>query len=231
MSKVVELKAAARDGVGKGAARATRRAGFVPAVIYGDKQPPEPIAIERKELATLIKAGGFLTTLFSVELNGERSRVIPRDVQFDPVRDFPLHVDFLRLGEGARLDVSVPVQFINEELSPGIKRGGVLNIVRHEIEVNCLADLIPDHLVADLTGTDIGDSIHISAIPLPEGVKPTITDRDFTVATVAAPAVLKIEEEEAVEEEEGVEGEGEEEEGEGEAEGEAEGKGEAKEED
>jgi len=227
MSKVVELKAAARDRVGKGAARATRRAGLVPAVIYGDKQPPEPIAIERKELATRIKAGGFLTTLFAVELNGETSRVIPRDVQFDPVRDFPIHVDFLRLGEGARLDVSVPVHFINEELSPGIKRGGVLNIVRHEIEVNCLADLIPEHLVADLTGKDIGDSIHISAIPLPEGVVPTITDRDFTVATVAAPAVLKVEEEE-VEEEEGVEGEGEEE-AEGEGEGEAEGEGEEKE--
>lgn len=233
MSKVVELKAAARDRVGKGAARATRRAGLVPAVIYGDKQPPEPIAVERKELATLIKGGSFLTTLFAVDLNGEKSRVIPRDVQFDPVRDFPLHVDFLRLGEGARLDVSVPVRFTNEELSPGIKRGGVLNIVRHEIEVNCVADLIPDHLVADLTGLDIGDSIHISAIPLPEGVVPTIADRDFTVATVAAPAVLTIEEEEAEEEEEeGVEGEeGEEEEGEGEAEGEGESKGEAKEED
>jgi len=222
MARVVELKAAARDRVGKGAARATRRAGLVPAVIYGDKQPPEPIAIERKELATRIKAGGFLTTLFAVELNGEKSRVIPRDVQFDPVRDFPIHVDFLRLGEGARIDVSVPVHFINEELSPGIKRGGVLNIVRHEIELNCLADQIPEHLLADLTGKDIGDSIHISAIPLPEGVVPTITDRDFTVATVAAPAVLTVEEEE-LEEEEGVEGEGEEEaEGEGEAEGEAE---------
>jgi large subunit ribosomal protein L25 len=220
MSKVVELKVAARDRVGKGAARATRRAGLVPAVIYGDKQPPEPIAIERKDLATRIKAGGFLTTLFSVDLNGERSRVIPRDVQFDPVRDFPIHVDFLRLGEGARLDVSVPVNFINEELSPGIKRGGVLNVVRHEIEVNCLADQIPEQLVADLTGYDIGDSLHISAIPLPEGVTPTITDRDFTVATVAAPAVLTVEEEE-VEEVEGVEGEGEEE-GEAEAEGEAE---------
>jgi large subunit ribosomal protein L25 len=218
MSKVVELKAAARDRVGKGAARATRRAGLVPAVIYGDKQPAEPIAIERKDLATKIKAGGFLTTLFSVDLNGEKSRVIPRDVQFDPVRDFPIHVDFLRLGEGARLDVSVPVNFINEELSPGIKRGGVLNVVRHEIEVNCLADQIPERLVADLTGYDIGDSLHISAIPLPEGVTPTITDRDFTVATVAAPAVLMVEEEE-VEEVERVEGE---EEGEEEAEGEAE---------
>ncbi|MDP2619223.1 MAG: 50S ribosomal protein L25/general stress protein Ctc [Hyphomicrobiales bacterium] len=223
MSKVVELKAAARDRVGKGAARATRRAGLVPAVIYGDKQPPEPIAIERRELTSLIKAGGFLTTLFSVDVNGQASRVIPRDVHFDPVRDFPIHVDFLRLGEGARLDVSVPVHFINEEKSPGIKRGGVLNIVRHEIELNCLADQIPEHLTADLTGTDIGDSIHISAIPLPEGVVPTITDRDFTVATIAAPAVLRTEEEEAAEAE-GVEAEGEgEEEAEGEGEDKAEG--------
>lgn len=210
MSKVVELKAAARDRVGKGAARATRRAGLVPAVIYGDKQAPESIAIERKELGNLIKKGGFLTTLFSVDVNGEKSRVIPRDVQFDPVRDFPLHVDFLRLGEGVRLNVNVPVHFINEEESPGIKRGGVLNIVRHEIELNCLADQIPDHLIADLTGYDIGDSLHISAIPLPEGVVPTITDRDFTVATVAAPAVLVVEEEEVeVVEGEEVEGEGE----------------------
>lgn len=222
MSKVVELKAAARERVGKGAARATRRAGLVPAVIYGDKQPPQPIAVERKELAMRIKAGGFLTTLFSVEVNGQTARVIPRDVQFDPVRDHPVHVDFLRLGEGARLDVFVPVHFFNEDKSPGIKRGGVLNVVRHEIEVNCLADQIPERLAADLTGYDIGDSLHISAIPLPAGVKPTITDRDFTVATVAAPAVLKVEEEE-VEAVEGVEVEGEvEEEAEAEGEGEAE---------
>ena len=219
MSKVVELKAAARDRVGKGAARATRRAGLVPAVIYGDKQAPESIAIGRKELGNLIKSGGFLTTLFSVDVNGAKSRVVPRDVQFDPVRDFPIHVDFLRLGEGARLNVNVPVQFINEEESPGIKRGGVLNVVRHEIELICLADQIPDQLVADLTGYDIGDSMHISAIQLPEGVIPTITDRDFTVATVAAPAVLVVEEEE-VEEVEGEEVEGV---GEGEGEDETEG--------
>lgn len=216
MSNVVELKATARERVGKGAARATRRAGLVPAVIYGDKQAPTAIAIERRELNKLLKTGGFLTTLFSVEVGGEKTRVIPRDVQFDPIRDFPVHVDFLRLGEHTRLDVAVPVHFINEEASPGIKRGGVLNIVRHEVELSCLADQIPEELVADLTGLDIGDSIHISAIALPEGVTPTITDRDFTVATVAAPAALKSEEEEAAEAEAAEEAEAEAEEDEGE---------------
>lgn len=199
MSNVVELKAAARDRVGKGAARETRRAGQVPAVIYGDKKPPAPISIDRKELDRLLQGGSFLTTLFNVEVNGQTTRVIPRDVQFDPVRDFPVHVDFLRLGQGARVNLYVPVTFVNEDRAPGIRRGGVLNIVRHEIEVNCLADNIPEELVADLAGFDIGDSLHISAMRLPEGVQPTITDRDFTVATIAAPAGLKSEEEEAAE--------------------------------
>lgn len=207
MSNVVELKATARERVGKGAARATRRAGLIPAVIYGDKQAPSAIAVERRELDKLLKTGNFLTTLFSVEVGGEKTRVIPRDVQFDPVRDFPVHIDFLRLGEHTRLDVAVAVHFINEEESPGIKRGGVLNIVRHEVELSCLADQIPEELVADLTGLDIGDSIHISAISLPEGVTPTITDRDFTVATIAAPAALKSEEEEEAEAAEAAEAE------------------------
>lgn len=199
MSNVVELKAAARDRIGKGAARATRRAGQVPAVIYGDKKPPLPIMLERRELDRLLHGGAFLTTLFNIDVAGETTRVIPRDVQFDPVRDVPMHIDFLRLGAGARISLHVPVHFINDEQAPGIRRGGVLNVVRHEVEVNCLADNIPDELVADLTGMDIGDSLHISAISLPEGVQPTITDRDFTVATVAAPAGLKSEEEEAAE--------------------------------
>ncbi|HXK53514.1 MAG TPA: 50S ribosomal protein L25/general stress protein Ctc [Hyphomicrobiales bacterium] len=208
MSNVVELKATARERVGKGAARATRRAGLIPAVIYGNKQSPTAIAIDRKELTRLLGTGHFLTTLFAIDVDGTKTRVLPRDVQFDPVRDFPVHVDFLRLGEHTRLDVAVPVHFINEEASPGIKRGGVLNIVRHEVELSCLADMIPDHLVADLTGLDIGDSLHISAISLPEGVTPTITDRDFTVATVAAPAGLKSEEAEEGDEAE-IEGEAE----------------------
>src|SRR5690606_12979383 len=129
--------------------------------------------------------------------DGKTTRAIPRDVQFDPVKDFPTHVDFLRLTKGAKLDVWIPVSFINEEESPGITRGGVLNIVRHEVELTCPVDAIPDEIVGDLTGLDIGDSLHISAFTLPEGVVPTITDRDFTVATVAAPAALKSEEEEA----------------------------------
>lgn len=191
MSNVVELKAAARDRVGKGAARAVRRDGRVPAVIYGDKQTPDPIAIDAHELGRLLKTGSFMTTLFTIDVDGKKTRAIPRDIQFDPVRDTAVHVDFLRLGIGTRITVWVPVHFTNEEASPGIKRGGVLNVVRHEVEVSCLADQIPDAIVADLSGFDIGDSLHISAVALPEGVMPTITDRDFTVATIAAPAGLK----------------------------------------
>lgn len=205
MANISELNAEARERVGKGAARAARREGRVPAVIYGDKQPPITISVLRHDIDMQLRTGHFLSTLMNIEIDGEKHRVIPRDVQFDPVRDFPVHVDFLRLGKGARIDVELPVQFINEEESPGLKRGGVLNIVRFAIEVSCPADAIPDEFEADLTGLDIGDSIHMSAITLPDGVEPTITDRDFTVATIAAPAV-----EEEVEEEddqEGIEGE------------------------
>lgn len=196
MSNVVELKATARDRVGKGAAREARRQGLVPAVIYGDKKSPDPIALNYHELSLLVGHRRFMTTIFEIDVNGNKTRAIPRDVQFDPVRDFPVHVDFLRLGENARIAVDVPVRFLNDAASPGIKRGGVLNIVRHEIELSCPADSIPDHLDVDLTGLDIGDSVHISAVTLPEGAKPTITDRDFTVATIAAPAGIKSEAEE-----------------------------------
>ena len=223
MADFTTLAAEPRDRVGKGAARATRRAGRVPAVIYGDKQAPMLVSIEPAALVQELRKPGFFTRQYNIEAEGKKHHVLPRDVQFHPVSDRPLHVDFLRVTERTQVHVEIPVTFLNDQESPGIKRGGVLNIVRHEIEVNCLADQIPDELVGDLTGLDIGDAIHISAIPLPEGVVPTITDRDFTVATVAAPAVLQVEEEEVEEEEEGVEGEGEEEaEGEGEAEGEAE---------
>lgn len=199
MSNVVAIKAEARPRVGKGAAREVRRQGRVPAVIYGDKKTPEPISLDANELGKLLKTGKFLTTLFTIEVGGQETRAIPRDVHFDPVRDFAIHVDFLRLGENARIDVDVPVRFLNDQASPGIKRGGVLNIVRHEVELSCPADSIPDHLDVDLTGLDIGDSVHISAISLPEGVTPTITDRDFTIATIASPAGLKSEAEEKAE--------------------------------
>lgn len=214
MSEIYELKAEPREGTGKGAARAVRRQGKIPAVIYGDKQPPMPITLSYKDVMLRIKAGGFLTRLANIAVNGETIRVIPKDYQTEPVRDFLLHVDFLRIAAGARITLDLPVHFINEEESPGLERGGVLNIVRHTVEVDVPADSIPDGLVADLTGLDIGDAVHISGIPLPEGVQPTITDRDFTIATIAAPAVLTAEEEmgeEAAEEaEEAAEGEAEE---------------------
>jgi large subunit ribosomal protein L25 len=199
MSETYELKAEVRDRVGKGAARAVRRQGKIPGVIYGAKKPPIPILLPYKEIHQRIHAGGFLTTLATVDIDGEKIRVIPKDFQLDPVRDFPMHVDFLRISAGARITVDLPVHFVNEDDSPGLERGGVLNVVRHTVEVEVPVEAIPDALVADLSGFDIGDSIHISHVPLPEGVRPTITDRDFTIATIAAPAVLKTPEEEAEE--------------------------------
>ena len=185
MSQTYELTAELRDGVGKGAARAVRRQGKIPAVIYGDKKPPIPISLPLKETTLRLQAGGFLTHILNVDVGGETIRVIPKDYQLDPVRDFLLHVDFLRIGEGARLTLDIPVHFLNEEASPGLKRGGALNIVRHTVELYVPVDRIPEFIEADLTGLDIGDSLHISAVTLPEGVTPTITDRDFTIATIA----------------------------------------------
>lgn len=185
-----ELTAEARERVGKGSAREVRRNGKVPAVIYGDKQPPLAIALSYKDLFQRIHGGGFLTTIATIDVGGKKIQVLPKDYQLDPVRDFPVHVDFLRIGKDTVVTVEIPVHFLNDTKSPGLKRGGVLNIVRHEVEFTCPATAIPEFIEVDLTGLDIGDSVHISAIKLPEGVKPTITDRDFTVATVAAPAVL-----------------------------------------
>jgi len=219
MSDTYELKAEARDNVGKGAARATRRSGRVPAVIYGDKKAPMPISLPYKEIDMKIRAGGFLTTVATIDVKGDKIRVIPKEFQLDPVRDFPVHVDFLRIAKGAKLTLEIPVHFINEEASPGLERGGVINIVRHTVELEVPNDAIPDALIADLTGLDIGDGIHISNIDLPEGAVSTITDRDFTIATIAAPAVLAAEDEEEAEEAEG-EGEGEGEGAEGEEDGE-----------
>jgi large subunit ribosomal protein L25 len=189
-----ELKATARPRGGKGAARQARREGKVPAVIYGDGQPPETIALDYNELWKQVLKGHFTSTVFEVEVDGKKNRVIPRDLQVDPVKDQPIHVDFLRIGKDGRIRVEVPVRFVNEALSPGLKRGGVLNIVRHDIEVTCPYDRIPAFFEVDLTGLEIGRSVHISAIKLPEGVAPTIKDRDFTVATIAG--AVKQEEEE-----------------------------------
>ncbi len=195
MADIVEIKAEARPRAGKGAARSVRRDGKIPAVIYGDKQEPDLIALEHNELWTIVKRGRFTSTLFDINLDGKKVRVLPREVQLDPVRDTPLHVDFLRIGPDSRIRVNVPVRFINETASPGLKRGGVLNIVRHDIEVICPAGSIPPSLDFDLTGLEIGRSLHISAIELPDGVKPTIMDRDFTVATIAGAGRGSVEEE------------------------------------
>lgn len=219
MAEIGELGVEPREIGTKGAVRALRRSGRVPAVVYGLDVPPRAISLDRRVLELELHRGGFMNRLYNLKLEGKVQRVLPRDVQFHVVTDTPLHVDFLRLSEDAEINIMVPVTFVNEEESEGLRRGGLLNVVRHEIEVSCRADAIPESIECDLTGLDIGDSVHISAITLPDGVTPTITDRDFTVATIAAPTIYT-EEEEAAEEGEEIEGE------EG-AEAEAEGEGEA----
>ncbi len=190
-----ELTAEAREQVGKGSARAVRRNGKVPAVIYGDKQPPLAIALSYKDIYYKIHGGGFLTTVATIDVGGKKISVLPKDFQLDPISDQPVHVDFLRIGKNTEVNVQVPVHFINEDKSPGIKRGGVLNIVRHEVEFHCPADAIPEFITVDLDGANIGDSIHISAVKLPAKVRPVISDRDFTIATIAGSAAMKPEEE------------------------------------
>ena len=185
-----QLTATVREKVGKGAARAVRRQGLIPAVIYGGKEPPISIALSSRDIYFKLHGGGFMTTVAEIDVNGETIRTLPRDFQLDPVTDQPIHVDFVRITAGSTITVEIPVHFANEEAAPGIRRGGVLNVVRHRVELECPADAIPNHIVADLTGLDINDSLHISSIELPEGVKVTI-DRDFTIATIAAPAGIK----------------------------------------
>jgi len=213
MSDIRTLSAEARERVGKGSARAARRNGRVPAVIYGDKKAPQPITLAINELTKEIHLGQFSSKLFALSLDGKIERVIPKDVQFHPVNDIPQHVDFLRVSKDARVTVEVPAHFINEEESPGLRRGGVLNVVRHTIELSCPVDAIPESIEISLTDLDINDGIHISAVKLPEGVSPAITDRDFTIATIAAPS-RGVEEEGEAEEGEIEEGEEEVEEGE-----------------
>ena len=204
MVDVNTLAASSRSLSGKGPARAARRNGLVPAVIYGNNLDPVTISVDRKALEQQIRLSGFFIRLVDVNFDGESHRVLPREVQFHPVSDAPLHIDFLRFSADRKIPVEVPVNFLNEEESPGLKRGGVLNIVRHEIEVLCTADNIPQIFEIDLTGCEIGDALHASAVELPEDVTFTITDRDFTIATVAAPTVVA---EEAAEEDEVFEGE------------------------
>jgi large subunit ribosomal protein L25 len=191
MAELIELKATAREGTGKMANRALRKQKKVPAVVYGGEADPENVTLEYKAVWQNYQTGHFLSTVYLLDVDGKQERVIPREVQVDPVRDFPIHVDFMRVSKSSRIDVAVPVHFVNEDASPGLKRGGVLNIVRHEIELSCPADSIPESLTIDLTGLEIGDSIHISAVKLPAGVTPVIAARDFTVASVAGAAALK----------------------------------------
>jgi large subunit ribosomal protein L25 len=188
MAEVKTLAATVRSGTGKGAARSVRREGRIPAVLYGGGEAPTPLSLDKKATTQLIFAGHFLTTIFELDIDGKKERAIPRDYQLDVVKDFPLHVDFLRLKPGSRLRVNVPVHFINQEISPGIKKGGALNIVYHSVEMWVPADNIPEAITADLAGMDFNDSLHISAIPLPEGCKPTNPDKNFTVASLAPPA-------------------------------------------
>jgi len=190
MAETLTLKAEARTKSSKGAVRSLRLAGRVPAVIYGDKQTPELISIDTKIVTQLYNKGTFMSHTLDIDIDGKIERVIPRDVQREVVRDFIIHVDFLRLGKNATIHVEVPVHFSNQEASPGLKAGGVLNIVRHEVEVICPADSIPEALEVDLTGVDLGDSVHISAVKFSKGARPAITDRDFTIATIAAPAAV-----------------------------------------
>jgi large subunit ribosomal protein L25 len=191
MSDALTLPAEARERAGKGASRHLRREGRVPAVIYGGKEEPQMIHVEAKELVRQLGTGHFMNSIVTIELGGKKLRTLPKDVALNPVTDRPEHVDFLRLAKNAKVEVAVPVVFINEEKAPGLKKGGVLNIVRHDLELVCDAEKIPSEIEIDVTGKDVGDSIHISEVTLPEGSESAITDRDFTIATLVAPSALK----------------------------------------
>src|SRR5579883_133298 len=189
MAATKQLAAVARSGTGKGAARSVRREGRVPAVIYGGGEAAAPISVNFKDVNQLINAGHFLTTIFELDVDGRKERVLPRDYQLDVVTDRPLHVDFLRLKAGSRVRIETPVHVVNQDKAPGIKRGGALNLVLHAIELWAPAEAIPDSITIDLAGLDIGDSVHVSNIQLPEGCKPVDTRTDFTIATIVPPTV------------------------------------------
>jgi len=198
MSESLKLAAEMRERAGKGASRAVRRTGRVPAVIYGAGEPATPIHVEEKLLVRQLSSGHFMNSVVEISIGeGKSIRTLPRDVQFHPVTDRPIHVDFFRLQGNAVITVEVPVHFTGEDTSPGMKRGAVLNIVRHELQLDCKSDAIPDQIEISLAGLDVGDSIHISAVSLPAGVTSHITDRDFTIATMVAPSALKSEAAEA----------------------------------
>jgi large subunit ribosomal protein L25 len=206
MSDIISITAEKRERAGKGVARALRREGLVPAVIYGDNKDPEGVSLSRKDFTKLYNTGRLMSTLLDIEIDGKKSRVITRDLQLHPVRDDIMHADFLRLGKGSKIAVEVQVVFLNEETSPGLKAGGVLNVVRYTVELNCPANSIPESIELDLGELEVGDSMHISNVTLPDGVEPVISDRDFTIATIAAPSV-SVEPEEEIDDVEGEEGE------------------------
>jgi large subunit ribosomal protein L25 len=191
MPEMISLSAAPRDRAGKGGARATRRMGRVPAIVYGGGEDPALISLEPRELGRCLTRPGFFNHIVEISVDGASYRTLPREVQYHPVTDLPIHVDFQRVGAGAQVTVAVPVVFINHERSPGLRRGGILNIVRHDVEMVCSVDSIPERLVADLDGLDIGDSLHISAVQLPEGARPVVHERDFTIASIAASSAVR----------------------------------------
>ena len=201
-TQLITLAAESRAAAGKGPARALRRAGRIPAIVYGAAIEQEMISLEARALRRELHKPRFFSTLYTLEIDGATVRVLPRDVQLHPVSDEPIHADFVRVSAGASVTVEVQVTFLNEDIAPGLKKGGVLNVVRREVELICPADAIPTEIALDLAGADIGDSLHISQIALPEGVRPTITDRDFTIATISAPTVVRDEAEEEAEREE-----------------------------
>ncbi|WP_439817893.1 50S ribosomal protein L25/general stress protein Ctc [Zavarzinia sp. CC-PAN008] len=188
MAEANIIAALPRAQGGKGPARAARREGRVPAVIYGDKKSPELISLELRGLLREYLKGGFLSTIYEVEIDGRKERVLPKDVQLHPVTDVPLHVDFQRVSPSSRIVIGIPVTFVGHADSPGLKRGGVLNIVRHQVEVRCPPDAVPEHFEVNLAGLEINASVHISAVTLPPNVVPTIVGRDFTIATIAPSA-------------------------------------------
>ncbi len=202
MSDALHLPAETRARAGKGASRALRREGRVPAVIYGGGEDPLTIHVEAKELNRQLGTGHFMNSIVMVDVGGQSLRTLPKDVAFHPVNDQPLHVDFFRLSKDSKIEVLIPVIFVNEEASPGLKKGGVLNVVRHELDLVCESDKIPDEIHIDVTGLEVGDSIHISSVTLPAGSVSAITDRDFTIATIVAPSAMKSQDGSAESEEE-----------------------------
>jgi large subunit ribosomal protein L25 len=191
MPEIISLSAEPRASAGKGAARAMRRAGRVPGIIYGDEKEPMPISFEPRELSRALGRAGFFATIVDVSIDGAVLRTLAREVQYHPVSDTALHVDFMRVGAGARVNVSVPVSFVNHENSPGLRRGGILNVIRHAVDIVCSVEIIPDRVVVDLSGLEIGDSIHLEKVTMPEGVRAALGSRDSTIASIAASSAVR----------------------------------------